>query len=153
MVLTKEDAMHKLEQGTHVLVVTNGRVENSIRYVPGMLAHLVALKDASENLTFSPPLPFSFTDHQDVESACLVEIEGKRLLFSVPSSAKPETLTQGCRVVCLTSQGRKEGVVASKIMRISQSMHHVLSTLTGATFPLKPIVAAVSVNYFPPYKG
>lgn len=97
--------------------------------------------------------PFRFVDPTQETLAVLVKLDDFNYdkLFEIPSTAPAEEIKVGSRVLCQTSVGRKKGTVSSTQMCITPSMQTVLSTLTGATFPLKPVIASIHTNYFPPY--
>lgn len=155
MVLSESEAKESLRSGTHILMVTDSRVEMAAPYTPGLMDVIVnsAKVEDKRCIVFAKKPPFALVDPPEEAVAVLVRLDGFNYdkLFQIPSSAPVDTLKKGSRVLCQTSEGRKKGTISSAQMRITPSMQPVLTTLTGATFPLKPIVASIHTSYFSPY--
>lgn len=155
MVLSEDEAKDALRKGTHVLIVTDGHVEMAAPYSQSLLDVIMisAKTEGKRCMSFTTKPPFSFVDPTQETLAVLVKLDDFNYdkLFEIPSTAPAEEIKVGSRVLCQTSVGRKKGTVSSAQMRITPSMQTVLSILTGATFPLKPVIASIHTNYFPPY--
>ena len=155
MVLSESEAKDTLRKGTHVLIVTDGHVEMAAPYSQSLLDVIMisAKTEGKRCMSFTTKPPFSFVDPPQETLAVLVKLDGFNYdkLLEIPSTAPTDEIKVGSRVLCQTSVGRKKGTVSSAQMRITPSMQTVLSTLTGATFPLKPVIASIHTSYFPPY--
>lgn len=155
MVISESDARQLLTKGSHILVVTNGRIEVAAPFSQKMLDLIMhqTEADGTRCITFTTKPPFAMVDPPSENVAVLVQLDGENYskLFELPESATLDEVKIGTRVLCQTSQGRKKGTVTSKQIRITQSMKPVLATLTGAVFPIKPVVATIHTRYFAPY--
>lgn len=154
MILSQEEAWKVMERGSHILITRDGKITTAFQYHPELFDHIV--KHASEknepHIGFAPAISFGFKSDDEKVVGVLVKLDGSNTnkLFQIPSDPLYK-LAAGARVLCQTSEGRKEGVVSSSPVTIEKSMFPVITALTGAKFPLRPIVAVVQTIYFDPY--
>ena len=75
----------------------------------------------------------------------IVSLGTGKYLFSLPDSV---TLREGDRVKCSTKRGITDGVAFSDSAWVDENVSQLIGKLTGAKFPLKPVVGKMEYRSF-----